>query len=113
MRTMPYAEPLNDSELTDALARLPEWRHEGATLVRTVEAAGFTAAIALVNAVAEAAEAANHHPDIGVHDYRRVTFTLSTHAASAVTRRDVDLATEIDRLVPDRDANPPPDRDAT
>jgi len=96
---MPYAEPLSGSNLTDALARLPAWRHEGATLVRTVEVGGFTAAIALVNSIAEAAEAANHHPDILVHDYKRVTFTLSTHAAGAVTQRDVDLATEIDRLV--------------
>jgi 4a-hydroxytetrahydrobiopterin dehydratase len=95
---MPYAEPLSGSDLTDALARLPAWRHEGATLVRTVEVAGFTAAIALVNAVAQAAEAANHHPDILLHDYKRVTFTLSTHAAKAVTQRDIDLATEIDRL---------------
>ena len=102
---MPYAEPLSESELADALARLPGWRHEGATLVRTFELSGFTAAIALVNAVADAAEAANHHPDICVHDYKRVTFTLSTHAASAVTRRDVDLATEIDQLARDHGAD--------
>ena len=102
---MPYAEPLSESELADALARLPGWRREGATLVRTFELGGFTAAIALVNAVADAAEAANHHPDICVHDYKRVTFTLSTHAASAVTRRDVDLATEIDQLARDHGAD--------
>ena len=102
---MPYAEPLSESELADALARLPGWRHEGATLVRTFALSGFTAAIALVNAVADAAEAANHHPDICVHDYKRVTFTLSTHAASAVTRRDVDLATEIDQLARDHGAD--------
>ena len=52
---MPYAEPLSESELADALARLPGWRREGATLVRTFELGGFTAAIALVNAVADAA----------------------------------------------------------
>jgi 4a-hydroxytetrahydrobiopterin dehydratase len=95
---MPYAEPLPESDVTDALARLRGWRREGASLVRTLELSGFTAAIALVNAVAKAAEAANHHPDILVHDYRRVTFTLSTHAAKAVTQRDIDLATHIDRL---------------
>jgi pterin-4a-carbinolamine dehydratase len=27
-----------------------------------------------------------------------VTFTLTTHAAKAITRRDIELATEIDRL---------------
>jgi 4a-hydroxytetrahydrobiopterin dehydratase len=102
---MPYAEPLSEPELADALARLPGWRHEGATLVRTFELGGFTAAIALVNAVAKAAEAANHHPDVLIHDYKRVTFTLSTHAAKAVTQRDIELATQIDRLASDPDAS--------
>jgi len=96
---MPSAEALSEPELADALARLPGWRHEGATLVRTFELSGFTAAIALVNAVAKAAEAANPHPDVLVHGYRHVTFTLSPHAAKAITRRDVELAAEIDRLV--------------
>ena len=97
---MPYAEPLTDAELADALGRLTGWSHEGSQLTRTVGVADFRAAVALVNAVADAAEAANHHPDIAIHDYKKVTFTLSTHAAGAITRRDVDLATEIDHLVP-------------
>ena len=97
---MPYADPLTEGELTDALGRLNEWSRDGSQLTRTVQLADFKAAIGLVNAVADAAEAANHHPDIAIHDYRKVTFTLSTHAAGAITRRDVELAAEIDRLVP-------------
>jgi pterin-4a-carbinolamine dehydratase len=31
-----------------------------------------------------------------------VTFELTTHAAGALTRRDIELATEIDRLVAGR-----------
>lgn len=95
---MPYASPLTDAQLADALERLPDWRGEGATLTRTFVVADFRAAIALVNEVADAAEAANHHPDIGIRRYRRVTFTLTTHAASAITARDTELAAEIDRI---------------
>jgi 4a-hydroxytetrahydrobiopterin dehydratase len=97
---MPYAEPLTEDQLTDALARLPEWSRDGASLTRTVEVGGFTAAVRLVNQVAEAAEAADHHPDVCIHDYKKVTFTLSTHAAGAITARDTELAEQIDRLVP-------------
>jgi 4a-hydroxytetrahydrobiopterin dehydratase len=96
---MPYADPLTDAELAAALAALPAWSREDDTIRRTVKAAGFRAAVELVNAVAEAAEAANHHPDVHITGYRNVTFELSTHAAKAVTRRDIELATEIDRLV--------------
>ena len=100
---MPYAVPLNDAELAAALERLDGWEREGHAIRRTIRCAGFRAAIALVNAVADAAEAANHHPDITIHGYRNVTFTLSTHAAEAITGRDIDLAAEIDRQVEEAD----------
>ncbi len=95
---MPYADPLTDAELTDALRDLPGWEKQADTIARTVACADFRSAIALVNAVADAAETANHHPDVAITRYRHVTFTLSTHAAKAITRRDVELAAEIDRI---------------
>jgi 4a-hydroxytetrahydrobiopterin dehydratase len=57
----------------------------------------FPEAISLVNRVAEEAERANHHPDIDIR-YTKVVFTLSTHDAGGVTRKDLDLAAAIDRL---------------
>lgn len=96
---MPYADPLTEDELSRALVSLPDWSHEADAIRRTVRCADFRAAIALVNAVADAAEAADHHPDIAITRYRRVTFTLRTHAADAITRRDVELAAEIERIV--------------
>ena len=54
-------------------------------------------AIALVDAVAVAAEAAGHHPDIDIR-WRDVLFVLSTHSEGGVTGKDVDLAKQIDRL---------------
>jgi len=95
---MPYAEPLTDAELADGLERLPEWTHDGDSIRRTVAMEDFRAALALVNRVADAAEAANHHPDIEIAQYRRVTFRLTTHAAGGLTMRDLELAAEIDRL---------------
>ena len=48
-------------------ARGPDgWTREGDAIRRTVACADFRGAIALVNAVADAAEAANHHPDIHI-----------------------------------------------
>lgn len=51
----------------------------------------------LVRKVAEAAEAANHHPDIDIR-WRKVTYTLSTHSAGGLTQLDLDLAAQIDSL---------------
>ncbi|MEK6192358.1 MAG: 4a-hydroxytetrahydrobiopterin dehydratase [Chloroflexota bacterium] len=96
---MPYAPLLSSDEIDDAIRALPEWEREGETLVRTVRCPSFRDAMALVNAVADAAEAADHHPDIDIR-WRRVTFRLTTKAAGGLTGRDVDMAATIDGLVP-------------
>jgi len=75
------------------------WRLEGPALVRDLEFEDFRGAIGFVNRVADAAEAAGHHPDVLVHGYRRVRLTLSTHSEGGVTERDLALAPELDALV--------------
>ena len=94
---MPYATPLTEPEIAAALASLPEWRRDGDWLIRTVVCPTFRASIALVAAVADAAEEADHHPDIEI-SWRRVTFRLTTKAARALTAKDVAMAAIINRL---------------
>ncbi|MCZ4561947.1 4a-hydroxytetrahydrobiopterin dehydratase [Rhodococcus sp. IEGM 1401] len=89
-------ELLTDRDIEDA--RLADWTVDGKSLTRTVELASFPAAIEAVNRVAEAAEEADHHPDIDIR-WRTLTFTLSTHSAGGLTQKDVDLARRIDSLV--------------
>jgi 4a-hydroxytetrahydrobiopterin dehydratase len=88
---------LSTDEVTAALARLDGWSGSTAAITRTIETVSFPAAISLVNAVAEAAEAADHHPDMDIR-WRTVTFTLSTHSEGGVTGKDLALAAKIDRL---------------
>jgi 4a-hydroxytetrahydrobiopterin dehydratase len=95
---MPYAPLLDTPALAEALAALPEWSREGDWLVRTVRCPSFRAAIELVNRVADAAEAADHHPDIEIV-WRRVTFRLTSKASGGLTERDTQMAAAIDRLV--------------
>ncbi|MGC0362951.1 4a-hydroxytetrahydrobiopterin dehydratase [Rhodococcus sp. 27YEA15] len=89
---------LSESALRDALADLPHWRGDTASIVRTVESETFPEAMTLLGQVAVVAEEIDHHPDIDVR-WRRVTYCLSTHSAGGVTRLDVDLAHRIDILV--------------
>jgi 4a-hydroxytetrahydrobiopterin dehydratase len=98
---MPYAPLLSEAEIEAGLAERREWRRESDNLVRTVECPTFRAAIDLVDAVAEAAEAADHHPDIDIR-WRRVTFRLTTKAADGITFRDLAMAATIDDLVSGR-----------
>ena len=86
---------LDESGIADALVALPAWRRDGAQIRAVYRAPDFPSAIALVDAVAIKAEAANHHPDIDVR-YTSVTFVLSTHAAGGLTDQDFAMAREID-----------------
>lgn len=89
---------LDDDEIRAALAVLQGWRHEGDHLVREFTFDGFREAIAFVVRIADAAEAANHHPEL-TNVYASVTVRLTSHDAGGITRRDVDLAHAIQSAV--------------
>lgn len=74
------------------------WAREDDAIVRELRFADFAAAIAFVDRVAEAAEAANHHPDILVHSWNNVRLTLSTHSEGGLTAADFALAGQLDEL---------------
>ncbi len=89
---------LSGEELEAGLAGLPGWRAEGGAIVRQYAfEGGFMGSVGFVNRLAEAAEAANHHPDLAI-SWNRVTVSLSTHSEGGVTAGDLALAREADRL---------------
>jgi 4a-hydroxytetrahydrobiopterin dehydratase len=91
------AERLTDEAIEERLRERP-WEREGDSITRERKFDDFTSAVAFVNRVAEAAEAANHHPDVTIHGYNKVKLTLSTHSAGGLTEADFDLAAALDRL---------------
>jgi 4a-hydroxytetrahydrobiopterin dehydratase len=93
-------ETLTDEQIDERLAAgLSAWTHEGPTLVRDHKVGDFAAAIALVNAVAAAAEEIDHHPDILVHGWNRVRLSVSTHSAGGLTDADFALAGRLEALL--------------
>jgi 4a-hydroxytetrahydrobiopterin dehydratase len=88
---------LSEQEIEARLQR-SRWDREGEAIVRQWEFADFAAALAFVDRVGEAAEAANHHPDILLHGWNKVRFTLSTHSQGGLTQSDFDFAERIDAL---------------
>ena len=55
----------------------------------------FLEAIAFIDRLADAADEANHHPDLENH-YNRVRVALHTWDENAITRKDVALAHRIE-----------------
>jgi 4a-hydroxytetrahydrobiopterin dehydratase len=77
----------------------PVWREEDESLIRDYEFKDFAAAMAFVNQVADAAEEANHHPDILVHGWNKVRLTLTTHSEGRLTDNDRAMAERIDAIL--------------
>lgn len=88
---------MGHDDVDAALAGL-DWERQGDVLVKVVRRDDFVGALAVVNAVGELAEAADHHPDIDIR-WNTVTLRLTTHSAGGLTAKDLALAAEIDGLL--------------
>lgn len=92
---------MEDSTLTSSLTagRLAgtAFVHLYGRLYGTFTTADFASATTLVDRIAVAADAMNHHPDIRL-GYGSVDIELTSHDAGGVTERDLALAIEIRRL---------------
>lgn len=90
---------LSDDEVARALQSLSGWTGDARSVTRTWTVKGFNGAVQLANVVAWAANRANHHPDITIHDYNRVTVTSTTHAEGGTTDNDVALARRLNEIL--------------
>jgi 4a-hydroxytetrahydrobiopterin dehydratase len=91
------ADLLSEDEIESKLVGL-SWEREGDEIVRDWKFENFAEAIAFVNRVAEAAEEANHHPDIFVHGWNKVRLALTNHSAGGLTDPDFGMAKVFDGL---------------
>ncbi len=91
-------EPLSDSERGDFLLDHPDWTLEGEAISRMFVFADFIESMGFVARVGMASEVADHHPDIDIR-WNKVTLTLSTHEANALTEKDTNLAALFDGFV--------------
>lgn len=88
---------LKAAQIKARLKTVPEWERTGSVIKRTFQFEDFVGAMKFVNAVAELAEEAWHHPDMDIR-WNKVTLTLTTHSEGGLTAKDFELAKQFDRL---------------
>jgi 4a-hydroxytetrahydrobiopterin dehydratase len=91
------ADLLSDETIDERL-KGSKWTREGDEIVREWEFDDFTTALAFVNRVGDAAEEANHHPDILLHGWNKVRLSLTNHSAGGLTAVDFEMAGRFDEL---------------
>lgn len=92
--------PLPASAAGVLLQELRGWELvDGKSLRKTFTCKSFLEAVGLIQRVAPIAEAEDHHPDLHLTNYRRLTIELSTHSIGGLSENDFILAAKIDEAV--------------
>ncbi len=94
------AEPLPASAAQQLLEDVSGWELiDGKRIRRTVTCQNFLDAVGLIQKIAPIAEAEDHHPDLHLTGYKRLTIELSTHSIGGLSENDFILAAKINQLL--------------
>ena|SRR3989338_7008481 len=94
------AAPLPLSATQALLKDVRGWELIDGKLIRkTVTCKDFLDAVSLIQRIAPIAEAEDHHPDLHLTGYRKLTIELSTHAIGGLSENDFILAAKLDALL--------------
>jgi 4a-hydroxytetrahydrobiopterin dehydratase len=99
-------DKLTTTQILDA--GLTDWRLLASALHARFLTRTFAKGLAFVTAVSDAAESANHHPDVTL-TYPFVDLKLFSHDVSRVTQRDIDLARRISDIAREQGITAQPD----
>jgi 4a-hydroxytetrahydrobiopterin dehydratase len=85
------------AEINQEMSSLEGWSLEGSSISKSFEFTNFKESLDFMNKVGEQAEKLNHHPDVLIN-FNIVRLSLSTHSEGGLTRKDFQLAKEIDMI---------------
>jgi 4a-hydroxytetrahydrobiopterin dehydratase len=89
---------LDPTSVTAALADLaPDWSGTPSAMTREIRFADAPTAVKFISELYALCEERDHHADLAL-SYDTVIATLTTHSAGGVTRQDVELAYDVDRI---------------
>ncbi|SDI37364.1 pterin-4-alpha-carbinolamine dehydratase [Alteribacillus persepolensis] len=89
---------LSNEEIEEKLSGLEGWiRADAKTIERNFSFPAFMQGISFVEQTAQHAEEVNHHPHITI-DHTSVTIRLSTLDAGGITMKDIDSASQYNRI---------------
>ena len=89
---------LSSEQIKEKLDPLNGWALDGRAIRRQYVFDGFASAVAFVVRIGFDAEAADHHPDVLISNYKKVTLTFTTHSDGGLTEKDFAAAEAADRV---------------
>lgn len=92
-------DPMPENEVKHYLTVVSGWQTDDYKKIeKDFVFKNFKEAMSFVNKVADIAEEEGHHPDIFLHNWRKVKISLTTHAIKGLSLNDFILASKTDAL---------------
>lgn len=92
-------KPLPQEKVDELLKKVNGWAQVAdGKIAKEVKFGNFVEALDFVNRVGKVAEKEQHHPDVAIHDYNRVTVQTWTHSVGGLSENDFILAAKIDKI---------------
>ncbi len=88
---------LEQEKLEAEVASLAGWEVRDGALEKSFENGDFNGSMAFLNRIADAANEADHHPDVSI-SWDTVTLRWVTHSEGGITDSDVRMARKSDEL---------------
>ena len=88
---------MNLGEINSEMSSLNDWSLDSSSISKNFSFNSFSDAKDFVNKVAELAEKHNHHPNI-FWNYNMVKLSLTTHSENGLSKKDFELARDIETL---------------
>jgi len=89
---------LTPDQIEQRMLRFPDWEYYDNAIHAEFEFENFKDCFSAMSRIAFECEALNHHPNWS-NVYNVLTFSLSTHSANGVTKKDFALAEAIETIV--------------
>lgn len=97
--------PLSGPTLDQYMTEVSGWTlaSDSKSISKEFRFKDFVEGVVFITDVAHVAEEEGHHPDLNLHNWNKVTVTLSTHAIQGLSENDFILAAKIDGVSRDSD----------
>ncbi len=95
-------KPFSKKEANEYLKAVTDWEllsDKPTKIERKFTFKNFKEALSFINKVGVLAESEGHHPDIFLHNYKKVDITLYTHSIGGLSVNDFIMAAKINQLV--------------
>lgn len=92
-------EKLSNEQINESLKTLNGWELYEGSVKKTFTTSGFPQTMGLVTAIGAFCQRHDHHPDYLIMKYSSVEVSFSTHSVKGLTKKDIDIAKDIDTLI--------------